>query len=96
MTCGGTILGDEHILTAGHCCKIVEQMKLGIDVEIGQYNTAKVDKGEFSVWSDTFRIHKDFHAPVDSQPVNDICVIKVKIYSISLYLSQHFYKRYAK
>ena len=76
VVCGGTIINDEYVVTAGHCCALEAGQNEGIIVEIGQYNTNKEDIGEFQVFVEEYFIHPDYNED-DGFPRNDICLLRV-------------------
>lgn len=67
--CGGSIIAENLVLTAAHCCYELQTSKF----RIGHGNVALADLEYYSV--SKVYVHKDYN---DSTIDNDICIIKIK------------------
>ena len=79
--CGGSILNQNTIVTAGHCC---EGSSIGkVQITIGSTWTHIEEENEQSVIATQLIIHPNF----DKQTFNnDICIIKTKAWFLSSFL----------
>ena len=76
--CGGSIISNEYVLTAGSCC---EGMSADMfQIVVGDYTSAGQDPGEFTVSPSDMTIHPDYNEGWrgDVKAVsNDACILKV-------------------
>ena len=68
--CGGSIIDDEWIVSAAHCCVDVDS----IDVAVGDWDAWGQDAGEFTVTATDIITHPDYGTNGHS---NDICLLRV-------------------
>ena len=69
--CGGTILNEQYILTAAHCCEGTVNVK----INFAQHNKIQADSGEFQIESDEFVSHPSYKNPGQNF---DVCIVNVK------------------
>merc|ERR1712107_947068 len=68
LMCGGSIVGSNKVITAGHCCDGMSAHKLG--VEVGSHNLYEDDPDQESFAVSDVGLHEDY----DSWNINnDIC-----------------------
>merc|ERR1711982_228337 len=69
LMCGGSIVGSNKVITAGHCCDGMSAHKLG--VEVGSHNLYEDDPDQESFAVSDVGLHEDY----DSWNINnDICM----------------------
>lgn len=71
--CGGTIIDDQTIVTAAHCCKGYMNRPDRITPVVGEHSTLIWDHGQFSPQVTKVIIHPDYRAGIFR---NDICILK--------------------
>merc|ERR1712107_338411 len=70
LMCGGSIVGSNKVITAGHCCDGMSAHKLG--VEVGSHNLYEDDPDHESFAVSDVGLHEDY----DSWNINnDICML---------------------
>merc|ERR1711934_989190 len=74
LMCGGSIVGSNKVITAGHCCDGMSASKLG--VEVGSYNLYEDDPDQASFAVSDVGLHEDY----DSwNNINyDICILTLE------------------
>merc|ERR1712112_482819 len=73
LMCGGSIVGSNKVITAGHCCDGMSAHKLG--VEVGSHNLYEDDPGQESFAVSEVGLHEDY----DSWNINnDICMLTLE------------------
>merc|ERR1712110_180954 len=71
--CGGSIVGSNKVITAGHCCDGMSASKLG--VEVGSHNLYEDDPDQESFAVSDVGLHEDY----DSWNINnDICMLTLE------------------
>ncbi len=74
--CGGTILDEQHILTAAHCVAD-SYSRIFMSVAIGVQNEDKHDRVEV-VRANKFYVHSSYDPDINNFLLNDIAVIKLE------------------
>merc|ERR1712107_969494 len=70
LMCGGSIVGSNKVITAGHCCDGMSAHKLG--VEVGSHNLYEDDPDQESFAVSDVGLHEDY----DSWNINnDVCML---------------------
>ncbi|XP_015605959.1 transmembrane protease serine 9 [Cephus cinctus] len=77
LHCGGTLINDRYILTAGHCVKWTKHSDLSI--KLGVHDIKNVNEGQLAP-IDKIILHKNFESDY-LHDTNDIALIKLK-YSV--------------
>merc|ERR1712110_585536 len=73
LMCGGSIVGSNKVITAGHCCDGMSASKLG--VEVGSHNLYEDDPDQESFAVPDVGLHEDY----DSWNINnDICMLTLE------------------
>merc|ERR1711931_616771 len=73
LMCGGSIVGSNKVITAGHCCDGMSAHKLG--VEVGSHNLYEDDPDQESFAVSDVGLHEDY----DSWNINnDICMLTLE------------------
>merc|ERR1712179_418972 len=73
LMCGGSIVGSNKVITAGHCCDGMSASKLG--VEVGSHNLYEDDPDQASFAVSDVGLHEDY----DSWNINnDICMLTLE------------------
>lgn len=72
--CSGTLINEDTIITAGHCCHGWHHVS-NIKGTIGQHNRGEHDDGEFTVFMKSKHKHSGYR---QSTLENDICILKTK------------------
>jgi len=73
LMCGGSIVGSNKVITAGHCCDGMSASKLG--VEVGSHNLYEDDPDQESFAVSDVGLHEDY----DSWNINnDICMLTLE------------------
>merc|ERR1712130_346324 len=73
LMCGGSIVGSNKVITAGHCCDGMSAGKLG--VEVGSHNLYEDDPDQESFAVSDVGLHEDY----DSWNINnDICMLTLE------------------
>lgn len=73
--CGGTIIDDETIISAAHCCKGYMNRPDRVKPYVGEHRTNVHDLGEFVATVKRVIIHPDYRAGIFR---NDICILKTE------------------
>merc|ERR1711990_1439187 len=68
--CGGSIVGSNKVITAGHCCDGMSASKLG--VEVGSHNLYEDDPDQQSFAVAEVGLHEDYNS---FNINNDICML---------------------
>mgnify|MGYP003729833353 CR=1 FL=1 len=71
--CGGTIIDDNTVVTAAHCCRGYDTRLDRIKVVVGEHSTAVWDLGQFTIGVRGMHIHPEYHSVTFK---NDICVLQ--------------------
>jgi len=70
--CGGSIIHDNWVMTAAHCCEGITEF----DIMVGDWDQwSNGDRGEFSVKADAAFMHPNYPGP--NGIANDVCLLKV-------------------
>ena len=70
--CGGSVIHDNWIMTAAHCCEQISS----IEVFVGDWNQwSSGDRGEFAVSAEEIIMHYEYPGP--NGIANDVCLLKV-------------------
>merc|ERR1711997_1311170 len=73
LMCGGSIVGSNKVITAGHCCDGMSPSKLG--VEVGSHNLYEDDPDQQSFAVTDVGLHEEY----DSFNINnDICMLTLE------------------
>merc|ERR1711878_132524 len=73
LMCGGSIVGSNKVITAGHCCDGMSAHKLG--VEVGSHNLYEDDPDQESFAVSEVGLHEEY----DSWNINnDICMLTIE------------------
>merc|ERR1712037_226335 len=73
LMCGGSIVGSNKVITAGHCCKDMSASMLG--VEVGSHNLYEDDPDQASFAVSDIGLHEDY----DSWNISyDICILTLE------------------
>merc|ERR1711878_66260 len=70
LMCGGSIVGSNKVITAGHCCDGMSASKLG--VEVGSHNLYEDDPDQQSFAVAEVGLHEDYNS---FNINNDICML---------------------
>ena len=75
--CGGTILNDQFILTAAHCCidSQTGDIMANVKMNFAQHGLTNADANEFQLESSTFINHPSYNPGVSTN--FDVCIIDV-------------------
>merc|ERR1712179_397466 len=70
LMCGGSLVGPDRVITAGHCCDGMSAHRLGVTV--GEYDRRHDDGSEEDIAVTKVKLHEDY----DSWTINnDICIL---------------------
>ena len=75
--CGGTIIDDNTVVTAGHCCRGFERFPNNVIVTIGDHDTNVLDQDEFAVKAKDILLHPDYNRRTLE---NDVCLVKAWVH----------------
>jgi hypothetical protein len=81
LFCGGSIIDETHIVTAGHCMFDPETGSRlpaeNVFAVAGTSNVAKVETGEQEVKAATVRVHPDFEYEADPGTTDDVAILEL-------------------
>merc|ERR1712179_881464 len=70
LMCGGSLVGPDRVITAGHCCDGMSAHRLGVTA--GEYDRRHDDGSEEDIAVTKVKLHEDY----DSWTINnDICIL---------------------
>ena len=75
ITCGGTILNKDTILSAAHCC---ESMTVGDHVLAGEHDLDKEENTTQVASVTDFINHPNYYKTPSLTAFNDVCIVKLK------------------